>query len=123
MKSKLHIVLGLIGLLFGIMTVKTGASSLFTEAGQLAAGDYVPFVLWFNFLAGFFYIITSVGILMRRPWAVRLAKILALSTATIFVVFLGHVALGGAYEIKTLIALIFRGTFWTIAWRLLRARS
>jgi hypothetical protein len=42
---------------FGLMTIKEGGAVLLgNEAAVAAAGNYVPFVLWFNFLSGFAYI-------------------------------------------------------------------
>jgi len=34
-----------------------------------AAGNYVPFVLRFNFVAGFAYVIAGIGMLKQRQWA------------------------------------------------------
>ena len=34
-------------IVFGFATVISGGKSLFTEVGSIAAGNYVPFVLWF----------------------------------------------------------------------------
>lgn len=116
MKKQLHVIVALVGILFGVMTLKTGGSSLFTEEGRMAAGNYVPFVLWFNFTAGFFYIVAGLGILLRKQWARLLAKLLAITTGTIFVAFIAHVLLGGAFEMKTLFALLLRGGFWAMAW-------
>ena len=45
------------------------ARGLDPGAARQAAGHYVPFVLWFNFLAGFAYIVAGVGLWMRRRWA------------------------------------------------------
>ena len=39
---------------FGVATVAKGTQVLFGSAvARVDAGHYVPFVLWFNFLAGF----------------------------------------------------------------------
>lgn len=46
--------------LFGIATIKEGWSVLFTEAGKQNAGSFVSFVLWFNFSAGFVYILAGI---------------------------------------------------------------
>ena len=63
-----------IGAVFGLMTIREGGAVLFVDgAARVAAGDYVPFVLWFNFLAGFAYVVAGVGLWFRRPWAARVA--------------------------------------------------
>lgn len=52
-----------------------------------AAGNFVPFVVWFNFLAGFAYIAVGVGLWVRRRWAVLLAAALAAGTALLWLAF------------------------------------
>ncbi|MEO7200530.1 MAG: hypothetical protein ABIY56_10000, partial [Dokdonella sp.] len=45
-------VISAIAIAFGLLTIKEGGAVLFFDgAGREAAGNYVPFVLWFNFLA------------------------------------------------------------------------
>ena len=115
-------VIALIAIGFGLMTIREGGAVLFYDgAGRDAAGSYVPFVLWFNFLAGFAYVIAGVGLWMRRCWATWLAMAIAVATALVFLAFGVHVALGGAWERRTVIAMTLRTLVWVgiaaIAWR------
>jgi uncharacterized membrane protein len=115
----------IVAILFGALTIKSGGAVLFfDEAARQAAGHYVPFVLWFNFLAGFFYIITGLGLWARQRWAVTLAIGLAATTLAVFAAFGLHILNGGVYEMRTVIAMTLRSTVWlTIAitsWRLWR---
>ena len=90
-------VVSLIAIGFGLMTIREGGAVLFVDgAARQAAGHYVPFVLWFNFLAGFAYIVAGVGLWMRRRWAAWLAIVITVATALVFLAFGVHVALGGA---------------------------
>jgi hypothetical protein len=51
---------------FGLLTIKEGGTVLFGPAdARRAAGNYVPFVLWFNFLAGFAYVVAGVALSLR----------------------------------------------------------
>lgn len=104
--------LAIVAVLFGAATVWSGGNVLF-GSGAGAAGNYVPFVVWFNFLAGFAYIAAGVGIWRRRPWATALAAALALLTAAAFAAFGGYVATGGAYETRTVVAMTIRTLVWT----------
>ncbi len=115
-------VIALIAIGFGLMTIREGGAVLFYDgAVRDAAGSYVPFVLWFNFLAGFAYVIAGVGLWMRRRWATWLAMAIAVATALVFLAFGVHVALGGAWERRTVIAMTLRTLVWVgiaaIAWR------
>lgn len=107
---------------FGLLTIKEGGAVLFgSDAARAAAGNYVPFVLWFNFLAGFVYITAGAGLWLRRRWAMRLAMVIAAATASVFVALGAHVYAGGEYEVRTVIAMSMRTLVWTvisvIAWR------
>jgi len=54
-------VAGTVAALFGLATIASGGTALFGgEAARAAVGNAVSFVLWFNFLAGFLYVIAGV---------------------------------------------------------------
>ncbi|KPV40067.1 hypothetical protein AN478_07865 [Thiohalorhabdus denitrificans] len=98
---------------FGAATLRAAGTVLFgPETAREAAGDYVPFVVWFNFLAGFLYLAGAAVLVLRRNWALPLAAGLAAATALVLVGFGVHVALGGAYEVRTAAALGVRTLFW-----------
>ena len=129
MKTSTHLprntwsrLLSLLAIGFGLLTLREGGAVLFVDgAARLAAGHYVPFVLWFNFLAGFAYVVAGVGLWLRRHWAAWLAVVIAVATALVFLAFGVHVALGGAWERRTLVAMTLRTLVWAgiaaIAWR------
>ncbi len=105
--------ISLIAIAFGVMTIKEGGSVLFVDgAARVAAGHYVPFVLWFNFIAGFAYVLAGVGIWLQKRWGVRLAIAIAVATLGVFVAFAVHAATDGAYEQRTVIAMTMRSTVW-----------
>ena len=117
--------ISLVAVGFGLLTIKEGGAILFGgEAAQASAGNYVPFVLWFNFLAGFTYVIAGAGLWLRHRWAVWLAVVIAATTALVFATFGVHIYAGGAYEMRTVIAMSLRTLVWVtiaaIAWRGLR---
>ena len=59
-----------VAVLFGAITVFSGGTALFGSAVLRAAyGDVVPHVLWFNFLAGFAYVLAGIGLFRSRRWA------------------------------------------------------
>jgi uncharacterized protein (DUF1330 family) len=100
-------------IVFGVVTVLTGGRALFGSLESRADfGNAVPFVLWFNFLAGFVYIVAGAGLLLRRRWAVYTSLFVAVSTILVFVAFGVHVIGGGAFERRTIGALTIRSLFW-----------
>jgi hypothetical protein len=103
---------------FGVLTIFSGGRTLFgPEAVRQSAGAYVPFVLWFNFAAGFAYVVAGAGLWLQRLWAARLAAAIAAATLLVFAAFGVHVLTGGAYEMRTVAAMTLRSLVWLgIAW-------
>lgn len=99
---------------FGLLTLKSGGSVLFFDGTARAeAGSYVPFVLWFNFLAGFAYIAAGIGLWSRRRWAAWLAILIAAASLTVYLLLGLHIAQGGAFEQRTVIAMGIRCLVWS----------
>ncbi|MBU2512597.1 hypothetical protein KJ966_14775 [bacterium] len=108
-------IMAVIVIIFGIMTVIGGGRVLFPINGfQQTMGAVVPFVVWFNFLAGFFYIIAGFGFRNRKRWAVLLSLVIFLFTCLVFVVLMIYIYNNGEFELRTVYALIFRSAFWGV---------
>ncbi|MDP4032610.1 MAG: hypothetical protein Q8P60_07160 [Pseudorhodobacter sp.] len=109
---------------FGLLTIFAGGMALFGgKAAQDAAGAVVPFVLWFNFGAGFAYVAAGFGLAWRRRWGLWLSLGIFAATALVGLAFGVHVLQGGAYEMRTVGALAARTAVWAaIAVVALRAR-
>jgi hypothetical protein len=117
----------IVALAFGVLTILSGGTALFGgPEARAAVGDAVPFVLWFNFLAGFAYSVAGIGLWLHHPWAARLALLIALATVVVFAAFGLHIAAGGAYEPRTVGAMTLRCVVWLaiagLATRLLHVR-
>lgn len=108
--------------LFGLATILSGGRALFGGAsGSAFAGNAVPFVLWFNFLAGFAYVAAALAIWRDHRLALPLAISLAVATSLVFALFGMAVASGVAHETRTVAAMTLRTGFWiALAWALWR---
>ena len=105
--------LATVAIAFGVLTVLSGGRALFGGMDARAElGNIVPFVLWFNFLAGFVYVLAGVALLRRKRRAAPLAVFLAVSTVLVFLAFALHILAGGAFEARTVGALSLRSLFW-----------
>ena len=102
-------------LVFGLLTIAAGGSVLFgpAEVSSLA-GQTVSFVLWFNFLAGFFYLAAGYGFWKGEDWAQGLAGLIALTSAAVFVMLLFYIVDGHAFEVRTPVAMGFRLCVWVL---------
>ncbi|WP_108482038.1 hypothetical protein [Oceaniglobus ichthyenteri] len=109
-KSNLTLrILGGIGIAFGALTVISGGSTLL---GGLDMGAVVPFVLWFNTVAGLAYIVAGAGLWAGRRWAWLLSVVIFLATLLVFAAFGFSVLRGGAYEMRTVFAMALRSAVW-----------
>lgn len=112
-------IMAAVAVLFGILTIKSGGQVLFgDETYRVAAGHYVPFVLWFNFMAGFAYLIAGVGIALSKQWSVWLSLLIAASTLLVFAALGLHIYADGAYETRTVAAMTLRSTVWVVIFAL-----
>jgi hypothetical protein len=98
---------------FGALSLRSGGEVLFIDgAGREAAESYLPYVVWFNFLAGFAYIGGAVGLVQWRSWITPLAFSIATLTIIVFIAFGIHILIGGAYEFRTVGAMSLRSLVW-----------
>lgn len=103
----------LVAVAFGIVTIAVGGQTLFGgPAVRAAAGNIVPFVLWFNFIAGFAYVAAGVGLFLWKPWAAQLSAAIALATLAVFLAFAIRILLGGVFEMRTVGAMTVRSLVW-----------
>ena len=106
-------ILACIAVIFGVLTIISGGQVLFGgSSSQQSAGNYVLFVVWFNFLAGFVYLVAGSGIWMRQGWAVWLSLVIAIATIIVFAAFGMHIYNGGGYETRTVGAMSLRSVVW-----------
>lgn len=111
-------------LLFGVITLfKSGGVLFGPQSARDAVGDYIPFVVTFNFVAGFFYILAAIGIWAGRSWGNTVAVLIAVGTLLVTIAFAIHVLMGGSYEMQTVGALGIRAGFWVIIALVLRRGS
>lgn len=109
------IVAALVAVIFGIITVFVGGRTLFGgPAVRTAAGNIVPFVLWFNFVAGFAYIIAGCGIFLWKRWAAQLSVAIAVATVAVFIALAIYIFLGGLFETRTIGAMTIRSVVWIV---------
>ncbi|MBN7761831.1 hypothetical protein JYP52_11835 [Nitratireductor aquibiodomus] len=108
-RSRTLTITAAVATVFGLLTILSGSRALF---GGVEMGAAVPFVLWFNFLAGFAYVLAGIGLWLGARWAPMLSLGIALATVAVFAAFLWHVGTGGAWEARTMGAMILRSSIW-----------
>lgn len=108
-KDKLLPITGGVAIAFGLLTVFSGGATLL---GGLQMAAVVLFVLWFNTLAGFVYVVAGFGLWQGQQWASPLSLAIFAATLLVFAAFGLHIAQGGAFEMRTVIAMILRSSVW-----------
>ncbi len=110
---RLHIPIGGLAVVFGAVTVLSGASVLWGPPElRAAAGDIVYPILWFNLLSGPAYMVAGAGIVLRRSWARALSRLIAAVIAAMLAVLVGLILAGNPWEPRTLAAMTVRLAFW-----------
>lgn len=103
----------IVAVAFGLLTIWSGGAVLFGgEEARQAVGDFVPFVVWSNFVAGFFYVVAGVGLWQGWEWARWVAVAIAGGAAGTYFAFGLHVLQGGLYEVSTVVAMAVRTGMW-----------
>lgn len=96
-------------LIFGAVTVFMSSAVLFDFFGIRAReGNFVPYIVWTNWLCGFLYLATAYGIYREKKWTLYClvtALVLLVTATTVLII---HIKNGGLYEMKTLGAIAFR---------------
>jgi hypothetical protein len=106
-------IITVIAVVFGLLTIKSGGSVLFVDGvARIDAGNYVPFVLWFNFLAGFAYLLAGAGLFMQKNWAAWISIFIVVATIVVFALFGLHILNEGMYEVRTVAAMSLRTVVW-----------
>jgi hypothetical protein len=104
--------LAIIAVIFGLLTIISGGRTLFDAEAQRQAGNYVSFVLWFNFVAGFAYVIAGVGLWFQQRWSIWFSFAIAAGTFLVFAAFGLQIWHGGSYEMRTVAAMGLRALTW-----------
>lgn len=102
---------GGIAIVFGALTIVSGGTALL---GAIQMGAVVPFVLWFNTVAGLAYIVAGFGLWRCRAWAFPLSLAIFAATLLVFAGFGIHVLRGGSYEMRTVLAMALRSVTWGV---------
>ncbi len=113
MKGTKHIIFryaaAIVLLAFAAVTLFMSSSVIFDWFGiREKEGNYVPFIVFVNFIAGFFYLMAVIGFLKSKKWTFWI--LMGTSTILFFALMalLAHISRGGDYEIKTVGAMGFR---------------
>ena len=108
-------IITVIAVVFGLLTIKSGGTVLFVDGTfREEAGNYVPFVVWFNFLAGFVYLIAGGGLWMQKHWAVWISLFIVVATLVVFAILGIHILKGSMYEVRTIAAMSLRTVVWAL---------
>lgn len=117
-----------VAIVFGLLTIFSGGRALFgSEEARAAVGNAVPFVLWFNFLAGFAYIVAGIGLFLKHRPAFWVSIGILASTFLVMLALGAHMMQGGAYEMRTVGAMSLRTSVWAVisivAWKHIKQTS
>lgn len=109
MKKALPYLIAVVLAGFGLLTLFLSGSVIFDLFGiREKEGNYVPLVVWSNFISSILYLVAAYGLFKMKKWSVWL---LVVSVFILVAAFIGlniHINDGGLYEAKTVNAMLFR---------------
>ena len=73
-------------------------------------GNYVPFIVWTNQLAGWAYLVAVYGFITKQKWTFRILLSVLIVLVIAFIGLKMHINAGGIFEEKTVKAMMFRMT-------------
>lgn len=102
-------VIAIVIIAFASATLFMSSSVIFDWFGiREKEGDYVPFIVWTNFIAGILYLFAAYGLLKARKWAVWILTGTVIFLVTALIVLAFYIDSGGVFELKTVGAMGFR---------------
>jgi len=94
---------------FAILTLFLSASVIFNLFNTREnEGNYVPFIVWVNFISSIIYLIASYGLIKFKKWPTLFLVVSSVILAAAFIGLKVHISNGGIYEPKTVNAMMFR---------------
>ncbi len=95
--------------LFGLVTLFMSSSVIFDLFGiRVKEGNFVPFVVWANWLCGFIYLTAAYGLVKSKKWTFRILLVASIILIVTYIGLFFHIQSGGIYETKTVYAMGFR---------------
>lgn len=77
-------------------------------------GNYVPFIVWTNQLAGWAYLVAVYGFITKQKWTFRILLSVLIVLVIAFIGLKMHINAGGIFEEKTVKAMMFRMTITAV---------
>jgi len=111
-RSIIRYALATVLLLFGALTLFLSTSVIFDLFGiRVREGNYVPVVVWANFIVSILYVQAAAGLMAHKRWTLNVLFMAVLILVGACIAFGWHVFRGGIHEQKTIGALTFRTLF------------
>lgn len=98
-----RIVIATMLFVFAALTIFMGGSVIFDWYGiRKQQGDYVPFIVWTNFISGFFYLLATYGFLKLKKWTFWVLMTIAIVLILALIGLRLYIDHGGVFETRTL---------------------
>lgn len=95
-------------ILFGLLTLKEGGSALLGVVTGSTPSSYWPPVIALNTFTGLLYLAAALALTFRQSIAAPICKTILGVAAGSALLFFGYILLGGAFETRTVYAILFR---------------
>ena len=102
-------VIAVLLIVFALLTLFLSSSVIFDWFGIRAKeGNYVPLVVWANFMVSLLYLLASYGYLFLKKWSLSVMLIAAIIFVLAYIGLFIYINNDGLYESRTIGAMLFR---------------
>ncbi|MAB37816.1 MAG: hypothetical protein CL528_10915 [Aequorivita sp.] len=102
-------VIAVLLIVFALLTLFLSSSVIFDWFGIRAKeGNYVPLVVWANFMVSLLYLLASYGYLFLKKWSLSVMLIAAIILVLAYIGLFIYINNDGLYESRTIGAMLFR---------------
>ncbi|HNP68875.1 MAG TPA: hypothetical protein PKH16_13290 [Aequorivita sp.] len=102
-------VIAVLLIVFALLTLFLSSSVIFDWFGIRAKeGNYVPLVVWANFMVSLLYLLASYGYLFLKKWSLSVMLIAVIILVLAYIGLFIYINNDGLYESRTIGAMLFR---------------
>ncbi|KAA3620477.1 MAG: hypothetical protein DWQ05_00630 [Calditrichaeota bacterium] len=109
-RNSILVIAGIFAIFVGILSMFSGSSIIL---GLKQPGYVILYwLVWYNVIMGLISVVVGSGILLARPWGLKLVRYIAGAHISILLVLVAMYLLSATVAVQSIGAMIFRSIVW-----------